>query len=48
MSTAPSELLQEIKGDVACLIVSDRVSEAEMATFKDYFRRMRAATEPRY
>jgi len=34
------------QGDVACLIVSDRVSEAEMATFKDYFRRMRAATEP--
>ena len=35
------------QGDVACLIVSDRVSEAELETFKDYFRRMRAATEPR-
>jgi hypothetical protein len=29
------------------LIVSDRVSEAELDTFKDYFKRMRAATEPR-
>jgi hypothetical protein len=34
------------QGDVAVLIVSDRVSEAELETFKDYFRRMRAATEP--
>jgi hypothetical protein len=35
------------QGDVAVLIVSDRISEAELETFKDYFRRMRAATEPR-
>jgi hypothetical protein len=34
------------EGDVACVIVSDRVSEAELEIFKDYFRRMRAATEP--
>jgi len=34
------------QGDVACVIVSDRVSDAERETFKDYFRRMRAATEP--
>jgi len=34
------------QGDVVCLIVSDRVSEVELETFKDYFRRMRAATEP--
>ena len=34
------------QGDVVCLIVSDRVSDAELETFKDYFRRMRAATEP--
>lgn len=34
------------EGDVACVIVSDRVSEAELEIFKDYFRRMRAATQP--
>jgi anti-sigma factor RsiW len=34
------------QGDVACVIVSDRVSDAERETFKDYFMRMRAATEP--
>jgi len=34
------------QGDVACLIVSDRVSDAELDTFKDYFKRLRAATEP--
>ncbi len=34
------------QGDIACAIVSDRVSDAEMETFKDYFRRMRAASEP--
>ena len=34
------------EGDVACVIVSDRVSQAELETFKDYFRRMRAATQP--
>jgi hypothetical protein len=35
------------QGDVAVLIVSDRVSDAEMETFKDYFKRMRMATEPK-
>jgi len=34
------------QGDVACLIVSDRVSDAEMETFKEYFKRLRVATEP--
>jgi hypothetical protein len=34
------------QGDVACMIVSDRVSDAELETFKDYFKRLRAATEP--
>jgi hypothetical protein len=34
------------QGEVACLIVSDRVSESEMDTFKDYFKRLRVATEP--
>jgi hypothetical protein len=34
------------QGDVAIVIVSDRVSDAEMETLKDYFKRMRAATEP--
>jgi anti-sigma factor RsiW len=34
------------QGEVACLIVSDRVSDTEMDTFKDYFTRLRAATEP--
>ena len=34
------------QGDLVCVIVSDRISEAELETFKDYFRRLRAATEP--
>jgi hypothetical protein len=34
------------EGEVACVIVSDRVSQAELEIFKDYFRRMRAATQP--
>ena len=34
------------QGDIACLIVSDRISEAEMETFKDYFKRLRVSTEP--
>lgn len=34
------------QGDVVCFIVSDRVSDAELETFKDYFKRLRAATEP--
>ena len=34
------------QGDIACLIVSDRISDGEMDTLKQYFVRMRAATEP--
>ena len=33
-------------GDLACFLVSDMVSEAELETFKDYFVRVRTATEP--
>ena len=33
------------QGDVACVIVSDRVSDGELDTFKDYFRRLRLTTE---
>jgi hypothetical protein len=34
------------QGDIACLIVSDMVSEIERDKFKDYFVRLRLATEP--
>ncbi|HUK63058.1 MAG TPA: hypothetical protein VLV15_06990, partial [Dongiaceae bacterium] len=34
------------QGDIACLIVSDMVSDAERDTFKDYFLRVRNTTEP--
>ena len=34
------------QGDIACLIVSDMVSETERDKFKDYFVRVRKATEP--
>jgi hypothetical protein len=34
------------QGDIACLIVSDMVSETERDKFKDYFVRLRLATEP--
>jgi anti-sigma factor RsiW len=34
------------QGDLACVIVSDRISADELETFKDYFKRLRAATEP--
>jgi anti-sigma factor RsiW len=34
------------QGEVACLIVSDRISDAEMETFKDYFLRLRTSTDP--
>jgi anti-sigma factor RsiW len=34
------------QGEVACLIVSDRISDAEMETFKEYFKRLRTSTEP--
>jgi hypothetical protein len=34
------------QGDIACLIVADMVSESERDKFKDYFVRLRLATEP--
>ena len=34
------------QGDVACFLVSDMVSEADLERFKIYFVRVRAATEP--
>lgn len=33
-------------GDLACFLVSDMVSEADLERFKDYFVRVRVATEP--
>jgi hypothetical protein len=32
--------------DLACFLVSDMVSEADLARFKDHFVRVRVATEP--
>ncbi len=34
------------QGDLACFLVSDMVSEADVDRFKDYFVRVRTATEP--
>src|SRR5438309_9374376 len=34
------------QGDLACFIVSDMVSESDVERFKDYFVRLRVATEP--
>jgi len=34
------------QGDIACLLVSDMISEGERDKFKDYFMRVRRATEP--
>jgi hypothetical protein len=34
------------QGDLACFLVSDMVSEADLERFKDYFVRVRTATEP--
>jgi hypothetical protein len=34
------------QGDLACFLVSDMVSEADLQSFKDYFVRVRSATEP--
>jgi hypothetical protein len=34
-------------GDLACFLVSDLVAEDDLPSFKDYFVRVRAATEPR-
>ena len=34
------------QGDLACFLVSDMVSDADVASFKDYFVRIRTATEP--
>jgi hypothetical protein len=33
------------EGDLACFIVSDLVAESDLAAFKDYFVRLRTATE---
>ncbi len=33
-------------GDLACFLVSDMVSEADLERFKDYFVRVRTSTEP--
>ncbi|HSE91712.1 MAG TPA: hypothetical protein VLF19_00270 [Methylomirabilota bacterium] len=35
------------QGDLACFIVSDMASETDLAQFKDYFVRLRTATEPK-
>jgi hypothetical protein len=34
------------QGDVACFLVSDMVSQDDLERFKDYFARVRRATEP--
>lgn len=34
------------QGDLACFLVSDLVSEGDLQSFKDYFVRVRVATEP--
>jgi hypothetical protein len=34
------------QGDLACFIVSDMVSEADLGDFREYFVRVRVATEP--
>ena len=34
------------QGDLACFLVSDMVSDADVTSFKDYFVRIRTATEP--
>ncbi len=34
------------QGDIACFIISDMVSETDLRSFKDYFVRIRTATEP--
>lgn len=34
------------QGDLACFLVADMVSESDLDHFKDYFVRVRAATEP--
>jgi hypothetical protein len=35
------------QGELACFLVSDMVSETDVTSFKDYFARVRAATEPK-
>jgi hypothetical protein len=34
------------QGELACFLVSDMVSETDLARFRDYFVRVRSATEP--
>lgn len=35
------------QGDLGCFLVSDLMAESDLSTFKDYFVRVRTATEPR-
>lgn len=35
------------QGELACFLVSDLTAESDLPSFKDYFVRVRAATEPR-
>lgn len=37
---------RQAEGQLACFLVSDMVSEADIEKFKDYFVRVRVATEP--
>jgi hypothetical protein len=34
------------QGDLACLLISDMISETDLGQFRDYFVRVRVATEP--
>jgi hypothetical protein len=34
------------QGDLACFIISDRISETDLTQFREYFVRVRVATEP--
>jgi len=34
------------QGDLACLLISDMISETDLGHFRDYFVRVRVATEP--
>src|SRR5205085_2751878 len=55
--TTPSDAVQRLvnvvvaervwrEGDLACFVVSDLVADSDLAAFKDYFVRVRTATEP--
>jgi hypothetical protein len=34
------------QGDLACFIISDMISETDLTHFREYFVRVRVATEP--